>query len=130
MVINLKKRFLLYKWFNDSNRCYKTKRVAKPGLSLHESGLSVDINDYQRWKIEMESAGCKWFGLNDTVHFTCRGIDLRSKSTSIRAFQKLWNCNNPLKIVNEDGIYGTQTEINLLASPSAGWSNTNCQNLI
>lgn len=68
----------------------------------------------------MESNGCKWQGANDVVHFTCPGTNI--KGTSVLAFQKLWNCNNPNDKIAEDGVYGAVTEARVLKAPAGGFA--------
>lgn len=53
------------------------------------------------------------------VHFNCPGVSLGN--TSVLAFQRLWNCNNPTDTIAEDGIYGSQTEARVLKSPASGF---------
>jgi hypothetical protein len=43
------------------------------------------------------------------------------QGTSVLAFQRLWNLNRPEDPIDEDGIYGPQTEARLEASPIAGF---------
>ena len=56
------------------------------------------------------------------MHFNCPGGSLGA--TSVLAFQRLWNCNNPSDKIIEDGIYGRQVEQRLLKSPASGFSRT------
>ena len=66
--------------------------------------MNTDTNNYDEWKDHLEAAGCKWYGKGDKVHFTCPGKAY--PGDSIRAFQKLWNCNNPDDKIAVDGKYG------------------------
>ncbi|MDJ0737907.1 MAG: peptidoglycan-binding protein [Nostocaceae cyanobacterium] len=113
-------QFLLYKWYQ--NRTCGIPLAAIPGRSIHQSGCAIDIEDWQGWKPFLEQYGWKWYGPQDKPHFdyTGRGIiDIRS--TAIKAFQILWNKNNPNDKILEDGIYGPQTEKRLSNSPSDGF---------
>lgn len=51
--------------------------VAKPGTSMHERGLAVDVSDWQGFKRAMESAPANskliWRGPSDVVHFSTTG---------------------------------------------------------
>ncbi len=109
----------MYKWYQQG-KCGITL-AASPGGSPHESGYGIDINDYSGWRTYMEAAGCSWQGASDVVHFNCPGSSLGN--TSILAFQKLWNCNNPLDKLVEDGIYGPNTEARVLKSPASGFTS-------
>jgi hypothetical protein len=108
---------MLYQWYL-KGKC-GIPLAARPGRSNHEDARAVDINDYSGWMTHMQNNACVWIGSSDPVHFTCPGVSL--SGTSVLAFQKLWNCNNPNDKIAEDGIYGSGTESKILASPIAGF---------
>ncbi|MBX3215085.1 MAG: M15 family metallopeptidase [Labilithrix sp.] len=116
----LPQQYLLYRW-------YQTKRcgiglAARPGTSNHESGIAVDIANNAAWRSAMSSKGFRWLGASDPVHFDFRGGGTVSMSgLSVRAFQRLWNRNNPNDRISEDGSYGPQTEARLAKSPVGGF---------
>jgi hypothetical protein len=113
---------MLYEWFNQG-KCGITA-AATPGNSNHESGLAIDIDNYSQWITALESKGCIWYGNADKVHFTCPGQN--QKGESVKAFQKLWNCNNNDDLLTVDGIAGTQTNLRIFRSPADGFSVSDC----
>ena len=95
--------------------------AAKPGNSNHETGRAVDLENYSTALSAMTGAGCEHpYPSSDAVHFDCPGID--GRADSIRAFQKLWNLNNPADKIDEDGAYGPTTESRLAKSPADGFT--------
>lgn len=95
--------------------------AAKPGNSNHETGRAVDLQNWSAALSAMTGAGCTHpYPSNDPVHFDCPGVD--AKADSIRAFQKLWNLNNPADKIDEDGVYGPATESRLAKSPADGFT--------
>jgi N-acetylmuramoyl-L-alanine amidase len=110
---------LLYTHYKN-DRC-GISAAAKPGYSNHNSGLAIDIEDALLWRPYLERHGWRWIGSFDPMHFDFKsgGIDLRS--LSIKAFQILWNANNPQTKLVEDGVYGPATEKALLLSPIDGF---------
>jgi hypothetical protein len=76
----------------------------------------------------MANHGWRWFGSSDPWHFdfTQGGVALTGLST--RAFQRLWNANNPNDRISEDGRWGPQTASRLARSPAAGFrSGATCK---
>lgn len=115
-------QFLLFKQFQEG-RCGITA-AARPPLSNHQSGLALDIEDHLGWIPFLEAQGWRWLGDSDPAHFDFVGggtIDLAE--INVRAFQRLWNQNNPNDIIDEDGDYGPETELRLADSPAEGFSN-------
>lgn len=98
--------------------------AARPGRSNHQSGLAMDINDAPGWKPYLERYGWRWFGSRDRVHFDYVGSGARDiRSVAIKAFQSLWNENNPNDSIGADGAYGPATEARLNQSPISGFGN-------
>jgi hypothetical protein len=96
--------------------------AATPGNSNHETGRAVDLQNWSAAVSAMTAAGCTHtYPTSDPVHFDCPGEDLRADS--VRAFQRLWNVNNPSDTIAEDGVYGPVTEARLARSPAAGFAN-------
>lgn len=124
----LPQQYLLYRWYQ-TGRC-GIGLAARPGTSNHESAVAVDINDNASWRTTMQGKGYRWFGANDAVHFdyTAGGtVDLRG--LSVKAFQRLWNRNNPGDTIAEDGVYGAGTESRLAKSPVGGFAKgASCSN--
>lgn len=81
--------------------------------------MAIDVADYASWKPYLEAQGCKWYGTADVVHFDCPGTSIIG--TSVLAFQKLWNCNNPNDQIVENGIYGQDVEDRILQSQANGF---------
>lgn len=119
-------QYLLFRLKNfGPNGCGITA-VAKPGTSNHESGLALDINDALTWKPFLAAQGWRWFGPKDLPHydFIAGGTDLRS--LGIKAFQSLWNKNNPKDLLKVDGKLGdnwqnSETIKRLLKTPKDGF---------
>ncbi len=99
--------------------------AAVPGSSNHQSGRAVDLSNYGSALGPMTRAGCAHpYPSTDAVHFDCPGGDYRPDS--VRAFQRLWNVNNPSDAIAEDGAWGPTTSNRLGRSPAAGFARTGC----
>lgn len=98
--------------------------AATPGRSNHQSGRAVDVSNHASVRSTLEAQGCRWLGSRDPVHFDCPGTDQRDNS--VRAFQRLWNVNNPRDTIDEDGIYGNQTGSRLAMAPAGGFTRGVC----
>jgi hypothetical protein len=116
----LPQQFLLYRWYQ-TGRC-GIGLAARPGTSNHESGLALDISDSSVHRSALQSGGFRWLGSSDPVHYdyTAGGVSL--KGLSVKAFQRLWNRNNPGDKIAEDGDYGPATEARLAKAPIGGFS--------
>ena len=57
---------------------------------------------------------------SDPVHFD-HLADKDIRSENLKAFQRLWNNNNPSSKISEDGIYGPATQDALYHAPCNGW---------
>ncbi|HRG94959.1 MAG TPA: M15 family metallopeptidase [Polyangiaceae bacterium] len=125
LVINsalrtLPQQYLLYRWYR-TGRC-GIGLAASPGTSNHESGVAVDVNDNAAWRTPFQNNGWRWLGSSDPVHYdyTAGGVNIRG--LSVKAFQVLWNRNNPTDRIDEDGVYGPATETRLARSPIGGFA--------
>lgn len=98
--------------------------AAPPGRSNHQSGRAIDVGNWSAARSALQAQGCVWYGSDDAVHFDCPGVDLRDDS--VRAFQSLWNVNNPGDIIAVDGAYGPQTNSRLAMSPAGGFPTDAC----
>ena len=117
----LPQQYLLYRWYQ-TGRC-GIGLAARPGTSNHETGIAVDIANNAAWRSAMNSKGFSWLGASDPVHFDYRsGGTVSMKGLSVRAFQRLWNRNNPNDTIAEDGLYGPATEARLAKSPVGGFA--------
>lgn len=121
MLRTLPQQYLLRQWSGDG--ACGIGLAAPPGASNHETGLAIDVNEPNSWRASLEARGFDWFGPADVVHFDYAGpgaIDQRT--IGIRAYQRLWNRNNPNDKIAEDGDYGLATEQRLRKSPAAGFA--------
>lgn len=114
-------QYLLYKQYQE-DRC-GIALAAKPGRSNHETGLALDIQDYDNWKRYFRDRNWRWLGDRDPVHFDFQGGRRDISGISVLAFQRLWNRNNLNDQIGEDGIYGPDTEKRLGESPAEGFGN-------
>ncbi len=119
-------QFLLRNWF-ERGLC-SIGAAAKPGSSLHESGLAIDIPDVSGWKPFLQAQGWVHVGQNlpgDPFHFEFRGRGTQIISNvGVLAFQKLWNRNHLNDQIGTDGQYGPNTAAKLRISPSQGFGLT------
>jgi N-acetylmuramoyl-L-alanine amidase len=116
-------QFVLREW-KRSGKCRITA-ARKPGTSDHERGLAIDIDNSEFWKNTLESNGWDWAGTGDPGHFSFHGDGINPDviKESVRAFQVLWNRNNPNDQIDEDGIFGdVETGPRLLRSPLEGFA--------
>lgn len=120
MLRTVAQQYLLYRWYQ-SGSC-GIGLAAKPGNSNHETGLAFDTSEASAWKSALTSRGFKWFGSADPVHFDYVGAGAKSyKGVDVKAFQRLWNRNNPKDTIAEDGAYGPNTESRLRKAPAQGF---------
>ena len=115
-------QYLLYSWYQ-SGQC-GISLAAVPGNSNHETGIAVDLGNYDAAIGAMSAHG--WthsYPSSDPVHFDFTGggtADLRAES--VLAFQRLWNLNNPGDKIGEDGAYGSATGTRIAAAPATGFA--------
>lgn len=97
-------------------------RAARPGLSNHQQGLGIDIEDHEGWQPFLEQYGWRWYGSGDQWHFDFVGGGVQNlAAASVLAFQRLWNRYNPNDKIAEDGSYGDGTEARLYQAPIGGF---------
>lgn len=122
MLVNSSYRTIAQQMLLYNDRFNNPNPVAPPGRSNHQTGLAIDIEDPRVWEPFLVQHG--WSPLpGDPPHFDYIGggtTDIRS--TSILAFQQLWNMNNPKDKIDEDGEFGPQTEGALNDSPANGFA--------
>jgi hypothetical protein len=122
----LPQQYMLYNWYR-RGQC-GISLAAQPGTSPHEKGLAIDTSEYSSWRSTLANHGFRWHGAGDVVHFDYTGAGARDLSgLSVRAFQRLWNRNNPSDRISEDGAYGPQTAARLARAPSGGFEQGACQ---
>ncbi len=120
MLRTVAQQYLLYQWAQTGSCGISI--AAKPGNSNHEQGLALDVSNYDSWISALEANGFQWYGSGDAVHFTYVGAGANDLSgMDVLAFQMLWNLNNPQDKIDEDGVYGPQTEARLKISPADGF---------
>lgn len=120
MLRTVAQQVLLYEWYQ-TGRC-GIGLAATPGNSNHETGLAMDVSQYNTWKPYFQAHGFTWLGANDPVHFDYTGPGATSyKGVDVLAFQMLWNENHPEDPITEDGSYGPQTKARILAAPADGF---------
>lgn len=128
MVVNsayrtLAQQAILFAHFQHK-RC-GIKAAAQPGLSNHNSGLSVDTEDASGWKRYLERHGWDWIGSFDPMHFSYIGGGVANiQALSIKVFQQLYNFNHPSHAIQEDGRMGAKTMNALLSTSVDGFSKT------
>jgi hypothetical protein len=111
-------QYLLYRWFQ-LGRCGITA-AATPGSSNHESGRAIDVSNYSEWSAILPDYNWEQTVPGDPVHFDHlpspdnRGLD-------VLAFQRLWNRNHPDDIIDEDGLFGPDTDARIEISPANGF---------
>lgn len=121
MLRTVAQQYLLYRWYQ-TGTC-SISLAATPGSSNHETGLAFDVSEYNTWKTILQNHGFQWLGASDVVHFDYVGAGAVSyKGLDVKAFQRLWNRNNPGDLIGTDGIWGPQTEARMKASPSDGFA--------
>ncbi len=112
-------QYLLYRWYQ-LGRC-GISAAATPGRSNHQSGRALDLANYSSLISAMSAKGWSHNVPGDPVHFEhLSSPDIRGKD--VKAFQRLWNRNNPNDQISEDGLYGPQTEARLKQAPATGFA--------
>ncbi len=112
-------QYLLYRW-HQQGRC-GIGAAAAPGRSNHQSGRALDISNYASLLSAMKNQGwTRPLPGSDPVHFEYMASpDIRGRD--VKAFQRLWNRNNPGDTIGEDGSYGPATEARLRKAPATGF---------
>ncbi|MBP8808895.1 MAG: carboxypeptidase regulatory-like domain-containing protein [Kofleriaceae bacterium] len=116
-------QYVLYYWYTKGRCTSVVSLAAKPGRSNHESGVAIDVPSYSSWRTRLTNQGYRWFGSGDAVHFDYQGagaVDIRT--LAVKAFQRLWNRNNPGDRIAEDGVWGDATAARMDRSPAGGFA--------
>jgi len=119
----LANQYVLYFWFKHGQACNVTL-AAQPGSSPHEQGIAIDIEENAKWRAVLARHNWRWRGNADKPHFTYIGPNISGqvRKESIRAFQRLWNLNNPGDLIHEDGVFGDiETAPRIEKSPIGGF---------
>lgn len=113
-------QYLVWRW-SAGKRC-GVQMATPPGSSNHETGLALDIAEAADWRATLEARDFRWLGASDRVHFDFKGgRAVPQNTTSVLAFQQLWNRNHPKDRIAENGRYDAATEKRLKKSPPAGF---------
>jgi N-acetylmuramoyl-L-alanine amidase len=106
--------------------------AAKPGRSNHEDGLAIDTPDFEEWLPALEAEGWQNLGNGDPVHFTFMGGGVRDDigDIGVKAFQILWNKQNPEDQIEVGTGYGPQTAARLNQSPANGFDRVRLLKLV
>lgn len=121
MLRTVAQQYMVRRWY-EQGRC-GIAAAATPGNSNHETGLAIDISEHGTWKSALESRGFDWFGNSDKPHFDYVGSGASNqKGLDVKAFQRLWNRNNPNDKIGEDGVWGPQTRSRVQKAPAAGFA--------
>lgn len=118
----LPQQYLLYQWYQQ-RRC-GIVLARPPGVSNHEDGRALDVASAASWRSTLVGAGFHWWGPEDPMHFDIDATGRDLSGAAVRAFQRLWNRNNPTDRIGEDGVYGEATEARLRRAPASGFSRT------
>lgn len=136
MLRTIVQQYLLFDWYK-RGRCH-IKLAAPPGRSNHQSGLSIDIQQPQRWRSKLSRFGFRWMGKRDRWHFDFIGRDPKERAEvkriaeehaglDVRAFQRLWNRNHADEQLGESGEFDHKTESALRRAPVSGFGGgTTC----
>jgi hypothetical protein len=121
MLRTVAQQYMIYRWYQ-TGRC-GIKLAAKPGNSNHETGLAIDLSPSSTWRTPLVKRGFKWIGSKDPNHYDYVGNGAVSyKGLDIEAFQRLWNRNHPEDIIEEDGLWGPQSQGRMQKAPAAGFA--------
>jgi uncharacterized protein (TIGR03382 family) len=102
--------------------------AARPGGSRHQAGRAIDVESHVFWRSKLIAGGWSWpLGERDRPHFEWPSEDVPDlKVESVRAFQRLWNRNNPGDEITEDGDFGPASEARLAVTPAEGFDFGGC----
>lgn len=102
--------------------------AARPGASNHQGGQAMDVEYHAFWRQRLIDYGWSWpYGDADQPHFEwIRNNTPDLKVESVRAFQRLWNRNNPNDPIGEDGAWGPQTEARMQQTHAEGFVFGGC----
>ena len=119
--------------------------AARPGASFHQGGQAMDLAFPSYWRSDLLAYGVDTNGdgtrdvfwecydmvapicVDDAPHFQfvqTSTPDLMVES--VRAFQRLWNRNNPNEPLVEDGAWGPGTEAKMEKTDAAGFAYGGC----
>jgi hypothetical protein len=102
--------------------------AARPGSSRHQGGQAIDVEYHAFWRPKLLAYGWTWpYGDADQPHFEwVQNSTPDLMVESVRAFQRLWNRNNPNDLISEDGSWGPQSEARMQQSHAEGFTFGGC----
>ena len=101
--------------------------AAPPGLSNHQNGLSVDLQDADAWVGPMSRHGWENNLPTDRPHFDYGLADDEGMAgLSLFAFQALWNLNRSDRAIPLTGEFDAATELALGDAPLLGFARDLC----
>lgn len=112
-------QYLVWRWA--ANKRCGVPLANRPGESNHQIGLALDIAEPHVWRATLEAHHFKWLGEADRVHFDYTRTTPRRRAMDVRAFQQLWNRNNPKEKIPETGRFDDATEAALKRAPANGF---------
>jgi hypothetical protein len=116
-------QYLLRRWF-EQGRC-GIAAAALPGASNHESGRAIDVGNFGEWEAILPLYGWVQTVAGDDVHFD--HVDSADdRGADVLAFQRLWNRNHAEDAIDEDGVYGPETEARVRMAPVEGFAVGAC----
>lgn len=116
----LPQQYASWKWYLDG-RCGDLA-AAMPGASPFENGVAIEIDDVDLWVKVLRKHGWQWCGAKDSAHFNYHGPqDPTFVSSSIWAFQRVWNNHNAEDKLDANGVMSPATLEKLMLSPAAGF---------
>lgn len=118
----LPQQYLLHQWYQQ-HRC-GIVLARPPSVSNHEDGRALDVASAASWRTAFVNGGFHWWGPEDPMHFDINETGRDLSGTAVRAFQRLWNRNNPTDRIAEDGAYDAATEARLQRAPASGFART------
>lgn len=115
-------QLFLFRRFKAGKLC-GISAAAIPPLSNHQDGMALDIEDAAGWKPFLQKQNWQWLGAFDPMHFDFKGGNTRKDLDviAVKAFQRLWNENNPNRRLKVDGSCGPLTIARLEESPVEGF---------
>jgi hypothetical protein len=119
-------QYMLRRW-DLAGRC-GIRVAAKVGESNHESGLSLDVDlgggatVTRAIRAKLQEAGFTWLGSGDPMHYDFKGEGSAIEGSSVLAFKRLWNRNNPNDQLVLNETYDAKAEAKLKVSPAEGFA--------
>jgi len=123
-LIGLPEQLMLYQWSQEW-MCGNLGLELPQGQDNYNVGLGFDLANYQEWwTLGQNSYSLQKYGYQAPMYYYYQGNNANPNAESflIKAFQILWNANNPpSSFLPENGIYNQQVSNALLNSPPKGW---------